>query len=251
MVSARARSRVKRRKTIRDIGEIVLGVLIALALGAVASEIGWKIEVWQAKRALSAELGEIVGQALQRERADRCIEARLDAIATLLDATETSGRLPPVGDIGQPLSRTWSTDVWDATRAADIASHMDRSEIDDISGVYSLIALVSEATDDEARAWIELFGIVGPGRAVEAGELRVLRGALARARAAHRMILGGGIRIDNYVRELSLPADADDIAKYRDESIEVVCQPIAPHAGERYGEAPFRGIAGRLRGPQT
>lgn len=251
MVSARWRSRVKRRKMLRDVGEIVLGVVIALALGAVASEIGWKLEVRKAKAALSSELGEIVGQALQRERADACIERRLDAIGSILDAAQESGRLPPVGDIGQPLSRTWSTDVWDATRSADIASHMERSEIDDISGVYSLIAVVRDATQDEIDAWIELYAIVGPGRALDAGELRVLRGSLARARAAHRMVLGGGIRIDNYVRELELPADARDIAKYRDESIAIVCRPPAPHAGERYGEAPFRGIAGRLRGGAT
>lgn len=234
---------------LRDVGEIVLGVVIALMLGAVASEIGWKLEVRKAKAALSSELGEIVGQALQRERADACIERRLDAIAAILDRAEASGRLPPVGDIGQPLSRTWSTDVWDATRSADIASHMERSEIDDISGVYSLIELVSDATQKEIDAWIDLYALVGPGRAVDAGELRALRGALARARAAHRMVLGGGIRIDNYVRELELPADTRDIAKYRDESIDLVCRTAAPYAGQRYGEAPFRGLGKRLREP--
>lgn len=251
MVSARWRSRVLRRRFLREIGSIVLGVLIALGLGAVASEIGWKLEVRQAKQALSNELGEIVGQALQRERADSCIERRLDAIGAILDVSEETGRLPPVGDIGQPLTRTWSTDVWDATRSAEIASHMERGELDDTSGVYSLIAVVKNATEDELRSWIDLYAIVGPGRAIDAGELRALRGALARARAAHRMILGGGIRVDAYVRQFSLPADAGDVAKYRDESIDLVCRSASPYAGEHYGEAPFRGVAARLRKSAT
>jgi hypothetical protein len=232
---------------LRDVGEIVLGVLIALALGAVASEIGWKLEVRQAKQALSNELGEIVGQALQRERADRCIERKLDAVAAILDRAEASGRLPPVGELGQPLTRTWSTDVWDATRNADIASHMDRDELDDTSGVYSLVQVAREATQDELEAWVDLYAIVGPGRGVEPSELAALRGALARARAAHRVLIGVGIRIDRYVRQLGLPADPEDIAKYRDESIDIACQPVRRHAGERYGEAPFRGVGARLR----
>ena len=247
MVSARWRSRVLRRKYLREIGSIVVGVLIALAFGAVASEIGWMLEVRQAKAALSNELGEIVGQGLQRERADGCIERRFDAIGAILDEAEQSGRLPAIGDIGQPLTRTWSTDVWDATRSAEIASHMDRGTLDDISGVYSLIVVVRDATADELQSWIDLFAIVGPGRPVDAGELRALRGALARARAAHRMVLGGSIRIDTYVRELGLPVDAQDVIKYRDETIGLVCGGPSAYAGEHYGEAPFRGVAKRLR----
>jgi hypothetical protein len=39
-MNARGRRLAKRHKFLREIGSIVLGVLIALALGAVANEIG-------------------------------------------------------------------------------------------------------------------------------------------------------------------------------------------------------------------
>ena len=156
-----------------------------------------------------------------------------------------------MGSIGQPLARTWSTDVWDATRSAEIASHMSRKELDDTSGVYSLVAVVKEANDDEVRAWIDLYGLVGPGRAADPSELRALRSALTHARAAHRMILGSGIRIDQFVQSLNLPIDRKDVAQYRAVSIAQYCDAISAYHGEHYGEAPFRGVAARLRNPQT
>src|SRR6476661_10863204 len=109
MVSARWKSRVKRRKMLRDVGEIVLGVLFALALGAVASEIGWMLEIRQARSAIANELGEIIGQGRERGRADRCIESRLDAIGAVIDGAAEDGRLPATGTIGDPMFRTWST----------------------------------------------------------------------------------------------------------------------------------------------
>lgn len=247
MVSARWKSRVKRRKTLRDVGEIVMGVLIALALGAVATQIGWEIDVWRANRAIANELGEAVGQGVQRQRADACVERKLASIGAILDEAEASGRFPPLGDLGRPLLRTWSTDVWDSTRSADIASQMDRETLDNLSGVYRFIAQIDQATLREADAWVELFAIVGPGRPADPVELRALRGSLARARAAHRTILGSSIWLDALTRRLELPVNRESSREYADADIGEYCAPVAPYGGERYGEAPFRGAAERAR----
>lgn len=247
MVSARWKSRIWRRKFVREIGSIVLGVLIALGLGAVASEIGWKIEVANAREALASEIGEIAGQARQRERADSCIEARLDAIGAILDEAEKTGRLPPVGALGVPLLRTWSTDVWDTTRSAAIASHMPRHELDDLSGVYSLVAVIQAATLEERSAWHQLDGIVGPGRSLSPDELRDLRAALIEARIGNRTVGGAGVAFDKFVAALHLPVDQADVTKYAAADISAQCQPIPPWNGEHYGWAPGRGNAADVR----
>src|SRR4051794_11189569 len=52
-MDANAHKLEKWRKFLREIGGIVIGVLIALALGAVATEIGWAIDVRAAKGALA------------------------------------------------------------------------------------------------------------------------------------------------------------------------------------------------------
>ena len=84
-MDAAARSLAKRRKFLRGIGEIVLGVLIALTLGAVATEIGWLIDVRNAKNAIAEELGEILGQGRERVRIYPCVERKLTAIGGILD----------------------------------------------------------------------------------------------------------------------------------------------------------------------
>lgn len=247
MVSARWKSRVRRRKTLRDVGEIVLGVLIALGLGAVASEIGWELEVWQARRAIADELGEIVGQGKERERADQCIERKLDSVSAILDQAEATGRLPPTGSLGDPMFRTWSTGVWDATRSAQIASQMGREMQDDLSGVYRIVDIINRATDDELTAWTELHAIVGPGRAIEPDEISALRRALSRARVAHRQIAISGILVDRYTRQLELPVNRESVVQYAGADIAAECAPVPIYAGERYGSAPFAGSAARIR----
>lgn len=241
------RSRWWRRKFLREIASIVLGVLIALALGALAAEIGWRIEVAQANDALGEELGEIVGQGLERERADRCVETKLDAIGAIINGAEASGRLPPTGTIGTPLYRTWSTGLWDSTVSADIASHMRRETLDNLSGAYQFVRIIDQATADELAAWIELYAVVGPGRAVSTEELTRLRDALSRARSAHRRIAMGGIRLDQLTRKFALPVDAETVRRYREGPLGPICEPIAEYDGEQYGSAPFSGAAASMR----
>ena len=126
----------RRRAFLREISGIVLGVLIALALGAVATWIGWQLDAADARRALALELGEIIGQGEERVAARTCLESRFDQIGAILDRASQTGRLPPVGDIGNPLFRTWSSGVWDSTLNAETASHMDRETLDNLSGAY-------------------------------------------------------------------------------------------------------------------
>src|SRR5262245_23043489 len=97
-----------------EVGKIVLGVLVALGLGAVATDIGWRVEVDRARTALTYELGETVGQADERVKYASCVERRLDRIAQIVEQAAASGRLPPIGDISNPMFRTWNRGVWDS-----------------------------------------------------------------------------------------------------------------------------------------
>src|SRR3954454_24229845 len=98
-MGAEARKLAKRRKFLREIGSIVIGVLIALSLGAIATEIGWAIDVQAAKGALAEELGEMRGQGRERDRLSPCVERKLDAIGAILTEADKTGRLPPIGPI--------------------------------------------------------------------------------------------------------------------------------------------------------
>lgn len=236
--------RAQRRKSfLTEIGSIVLGVLIALALGAVATAVGWRVDAADARRALGLELGEIIGQGEERVLRNACIEARLDAIGKVLDAAGLSGRLPPLGSIGAPMFRTWSHGVWDSTISADIASHMDRDTLDNLSGVYEFVGIINREAAKEIETYTDLYALVGPGRTISAEEVVGLRRSLAHARMSHRMIVMSAERLRQIVDAYDLPYDRNTVAEVvGDRAARAKCTPTKAPAGETYGQAPFMDI---------
>ena len=111
----------------------------------------------------------------------------------------------------------------------------------------SASARIDASTNAEVQAWTDLFAMVGPGRPTDATELRALRSALARARAAHRTIVGSSVWLEVLTRKLELPVNSDAVHQYAGVDFAEYCASIAPYRGERYGEAPFRGTAERAR----
>ena len=99
------------RRFFGEVGIIIIGVLVAFGLGAIATEIAWRTDVWQARDALSYELGEAIGQGRERVKVAPCIERRLDQLAQIVSDAERAGRLPPLGDIRQPPWRTCNSGI--------------------------------------------------------------------------------------------------------------------------------------------
>jgi hypothetical protein len=230
----------RRRAFLREIASIVLGVLIALMFGAAATWVGWQIDAADARRALALELGEIIGQGEERVNARTCLEQRYDQIGAILDQAEASGRLPPVGDLGNPLFRTWSSGVWDSTIGADTASHMDRETLDNLSGAYEFVTLLRAESGVENDNWTELYTIVGPGRAIEPSEIAELRAALTRARMAHRKMLIAAMRIHQIADAFDLPYDRNTVHEYASSATPAsYCGPLPRANGRGYGQAPF------------
>lgn len=241
--------RAQRRRTFfTELGSIVLGVLIALALGAVATAVGWRVDAADARRALSLELGEIIGQGEERVLRNACIEARLDAIGKVLDEAGRSGRLPPLGSIGSPMFRTWSHGVWDSTISADIASHMDRDTLDNLSGVYEFVGIINREAAKEIDTYTDLHALVGPGRAIAAEEVVSMRRSLAHARMSHRMIVMSAERLHQVADAYDLPYDRNTVAEVvGDRTALIKCAPFKSPAGEGYGQAPFANVLGDVR----
>jgi len=246
-MNVRARRLSKRRKFLREIGSIVLGVLIALGLGAVATEIGWLIDVHNAKKAIGEELGEILGQGRERVRLYPCVERKLTAVGSILSDADKSGRLPAVGDIGNPPWRTWPHNIWDSTIGSDTAGHFDRGTLDNISGVYELVALIIHYTDDENDAWRRLYAIVGPGRAISQDEIVSLRDALSSARLSNRMITGSSLRMSQIAVAYDLPVDQNTVTQWANAPIDRYCAPIAQPKGEGYGDSTMRDMFERAQ----
>src|SRR5262245_61797640 len=100
------------REFLAEVGTIVLGVTIALAADQVVDFFHWQHEVEDARAAIASELAENIENGLDQIRASACTQARLDALTKVLDAAEAAGRLPPVGNFGEPPLRISQSGAW-------------------------------------------------------------------------------------------------------------------------------------------
>lgn len=246
---ARRRFRLteKQSKFVREVGGVVLGVLIALGLGAVATEIGWWFEVRNARHAMEVELGELIGQGEERVKVAQCIERRLDEIARIVDAAEKSGTLPPLGSVEQPPWRTWPRGVWGSTVSAQTASHLDRDLLDNYSSAYEFADVLAANSTREIEIWTRLHGVVGPGRTFTAQEALQLRTAIGDARYTHRMMALNGIRLKQIAVAYDLGYELESAREYSDRPLSAypICAPMKDKPPASYGHAPFENIIER------
>lgn len=239
----------RRQKFAREVGSVVLGVLIALGLGAVATEIGWQVEVRNARHAIKIELGELVGQADERVNFAPCVETKLDAIARIIDRAEREGRLPPLGELGNPPWRSWPRGVWDSTVSAQTASHFNRDLLDNYSTAYDFAVLIADRNNREVEAWTRLSVIRGPGRAFSPQEAGMLRQVISEARYLHRMQVMAGMRMKQVADAFGLDYDVATAREYsdRDPRKERICRPVSGRGDPTYGQAPFDNVVERVR----
>lgn len=242
------------RRFVGEVGEIILGVLIALALGAVASAIGWRLEVAQARRALSVELGELIGQGVERIGFSPCVERRLDELAQMVDAAASTGRLPRLGDIRAPSFRTWPHGVGVGIVNSGAAAHFDPEELGAISQMNEFFVLLGELNKRELDAWTKLYTLVGPGRTLLPDEATDLRRAIGEARLVNRWLSLVAIRAMQTVVAYRIRFYGAAAREYvqRSPSDLAICGPIGPNAPAHYGQAPlYNAIERALNTPVT
>jgi hypothetical protein len=177
----------RQSKFAKEVGIIILGVLIALGLGAIATEIGWRIEVRAARQQLRYELGHNFERLRVWESAKDCTERRLNQLAKILAEASATRRLPPVGAFVGPPVGTWPRGVWESENAAQTAAHFPSRELASISRLYGLFEGVALVNLEARDAWITLSMMAGPGRPLDVGTEAALYAALAKARAVNNV----------------------------------------------------------------
>lgn len=241
------------RRFVREVGGVVLGVVIALALGAVASEFGWWLEVREARGALSQELGELIGQGEERVHFGPCVDRRLDLLSAVVAKADADGKLPPLGPVAAPSWRTWSRGVWQSTLNAETAAHFDRELLDNYSGAYEFADLLAENSGKEMEAWTELSVLSGPGRPFTHEEAIAMRAAIGRARMLNNLMALSGVRLKQIVNSFQLGYDAGSAQDFNTRALSAyrICRPMEPPPAA-YGISPMDGvIALAIRNPIT
>lgn len=99
------------RELLREIGVIVIGVLIALVAEQIVEILHWRSEVAHARSGLSQEFSGDIAVADERTRLAPCFPVRIQQIASILDTAASTGRLPPVGP-NYPQRCSVSGEAW-------------------------------------------------------------------------------------------------------------------------------------------
>ena len=170
------------REFLDELVIVILGVLIALWVGKLSTSIDWRSRDSQTRDALSGELADALTNLETRRAIAPCMNRRLDAIATILQRAQTSGRLPAVPSLPLSPGANWESGAWQVSVDSETAANLRVAQLNALSLVYSNISRLQSRNDREREAWARLATISGPPRAVGADEISELRTALNMAR---------------------------------------------------------------------
>ena len=144
------------RAFIGEVGIIVFGVLVALALGSLADELNWQRKVGEARQVIRYEVGHNMRLLMVNEQQSTCVDRRLDELGAVLNTAIASGRLPPLGRFSGPSGGTWPDGVWESQISAETATHFPARELASLARVYRYIALLRERQLVLDQAWMTL-----------------------------------------------------------------------------------------------
>ena len=233
------------REFLGEVGIIVVGILIALALETFADEYRWSGKVAEARQQLRYEVGDNLLLLHTRNRLTRCIDERIDELGLILNEAIKNGRLPPVGGpVGGVFFGLHPTGVWQSQVSAQTGTHLSAGQLAALSRIYRNIDLVRDGIVREKTAWDTLQAMTGPGRPVDPSTSDRIASALGTVRITNSSmaILESNIRA--VLAEGTLGADFPQIDPQNRPNVEPflrktkICQPIPHNAPPIYGMAP-------------
>lgn len=235
------------RTFLGEVGIIVVGVLLALGAEQLVQSLRWSEEVAMGREVIKDDLIANAEQALEREALSRCLGKRFQEIAQILDEASVSGRLPPVGEIGNPPKRLWHMQSWDSMVASQVSTHFPKSDILALGNLTAFMRAVEDINIDEFSHWTTLWTIVGPGRQMAAGDEPQLRQALVRAAYDAKLMRISTNQLLDQIRasQLLSPEEFANLSKTLETDLKQrlpsspLCQPLGT-APAHYGGSPLK-----------
>jgi len=220
------------RELLKEIGIIVIGVVIALGAEQAVEAIHWMYQVDAGEAALKvAFIREVDNMALRKAQSD-CIAQRLGFLSQTVERASDSGRLPSVSAIGHPPYTPWTIGAWDALVANDTVSHLPRQKMLGYVQIAQRTAVLSGMSDRENDQWTILDSMVGRGRRLSDVEAEQLRMTLAQAAESNRLMQRTSGRLWDLVKETGLvePSEFDDAMKraVQGKARAAICMPMTP-----------------------
>jgi hypothetical protein len=139
-----------------EIGIIVAGVLIALALEQAVEWLHWRNETEVAREAIKSQAAQNLGAAVFRQHQHECLQRRLDEIALIFERHATGKPFALRAKIGGPVYFGTVQSAWQVDVASQALAHMTLDERLKFSSAYDQFASLDRTLLQEQDAWRRL-----------------------------------------------------------------------------------------------
>jgi hypothetical protein len=145
-----------RSEFLKEIGTIVIGVLIAIGGEQLVEMLHWRAVVAAERKSLDAEVADHWDALHSRVGMQPCVDRRLAELATLIarhDAGQPLGKLRPVG---RPGYFGEDRSAWQMAVADQSLQHMAPEVRTRYAGTIGSYDIFTRVTNDERAAWLSL-----------------------------------------------------------------------------------------------
>jgi hypothetical protein len=140
-----------------EVGVIVIGILIAVAMEQAVEAMHWRHKIEEAEAAMRLELTQDDGpQAFVRLAIEPCLHDQLDAMRQALRQGADASDFRKLANAYQAPMRTYDTEAWKPVVASDAGAHMGAERLLAWSGPYRLMPVLSEDSQRESEYVAEL-----------------------------------------------------------------------------------------------
>jgi hypothetical protein len=218
------------RELLKEIGIIVIGVLIALGAEQAVDAIHWMHQVDAGEEILKGAFAKEVQNAALRDAQSDCITKRLAFLSAVVQHASEDGRLPALDEVGHPPYTPWTIGSWQPLVTSQTISHLPRQTMINYSIIAQMTVFLSGESDQEEAHWTILDTMAGPGRRLSDAEAQQLRITLAQASDANVLMHRTADVLRNAIRATKLldPMVFDEAvrAAMRDKKDAAICRSL-------------------------
>jgi len=194
------------RELLKEVGTIVIGILIALGLEQAIEAIHEQKIADEARDAVRAEVRENLWWIDRRQSREECARQRMDQIGDLLDRARHGRAYAAAQDIGATYHSKITSLRWEANAQAGRTSLFTPQEQRYLGNMYYTTEQFSRLQEEEENAWAELSAIdrldhLTPSEIDEFGML------LAQARYESTIMALDALRAHQWADLMHLTAD--------------------------------------------
>lgn len=159
------------RELAKEIGIIVVGVLIALFFEQLVQALDWREKVRAADKAMRAELlGDDGPQVYMEAAIHPCVASQLDAIRSAVESGKSRAEMGRLIDGYWTPFYTYDDTAYTAAQASQVSFHFDAKRLYPFTQVYASVPVMNQINNVQARDGANLKAFRRSGGAVSAEE---------------------------------------------------------------------------------